>query len=162
MKSLIRYLKANVMRLIAVATLFLIYRSAWLLSRLRAMLPPSSRELSGRILLIGTFDNANWFHAHVEPIVQSGHSDVILVSDEPVADLNGVTFCCPPRWASRLLPRAVSKLLWSIVAMRRHKPDLCMGYHIFPAGVIALIVGSLFGRRTSFRKRNPYRSHRWP
>ena len=151
LKSILSQFLAHIKRLIAVIGLFIIYEFAWLISRVRPLRKRGTLTLTHRVLLIGTFDNANWFHAHIEPIVQSRHSEVILVCDRPIANVKGVTFCCPPRWANVIMPRAVAKFVWSFIAMRRHRPDMCMGYHVFPAGVIALIVGRLFGRPSAFQ-----------
>jgi glycosyltransferase involved in cell wall biosynthesis len=106
---------------------------------------------SGCILVIGTFDNPNWFHAHIRPLARSGVGTVVLVCDRPVEAIRGVEVQCPPRWLQVLLTRAGAKLAWTLHCAWRYRPDLYMGYHIFPCATIALCVARLFGKPACYQ-----------
>lgn len=110
----------------------------------------SSRR-SGPLLLIGTFHNPNWIWAHVEPIAQSRVVEVLLLADEPVPDMPHVRCVCPPRWLQRGLTRAGAKLVMALWIGLRDRPSICMGYHVFPAGVIALMSASICGARAVYQ-----------
>jgi glycosyltransferase involved in cell wall biosynthesis len=73
------------------------------------------------------------------------------VCDEPVATLDGVQIECAPRWLQALLTRAGAKLAWTIRCGWRYRPDLYMGYHIFPCSIIALFVARLFARPACYQ-----------
>ena len=103
------------------------------------------------MLVVGTFDNPNWFHAHIRPLVHSRVGTVVLVCDERVAPMRGVQVQCAPRWLQALLTRAGAKLAWSVLCAWRYRPDLYMGYHIFPCAAIALVVARLFGRPACYQ-----------
>lgn len=103
------------------------------------------------ILVIGTFHNPNWFLSHITPLTQTGLNKIIVVCDTPVVQLPKVQFACPPLLASKVLGRALSKFLWAIACGFRYKPELYMGYHIFPAAVSAQIVGKLFNKATCYQ-----------
>lgn len=98
-----------------------------------------------RIVVIGTFHNPNWFLSHLRPLRRSGVDEVIVVCDQPQAALDGVRFFCPPRWAAAGLGRALSKLVWLILAGIRFSPELYMGFHIFPGALSALIAARILG-----------------
>jgi glycosyltransferase involved in cell wall biosynthesis len=138
-------------RTVATVLLFLVYRAAQAFSKLRGRKPASRPGQRRGILLIGTFHNPNWLYAHVEPIARSGCGPVRLVCDEPVGDIPGVEYCCPPPWAQRVFSRAVAKLVWAIRAMRAGDIDFVMGYHVFPAGVIALVVARAWRLPAAFQ-----------
>lgn len=101
--------------------------------------------------MVGTFHNTGWFTSHAAPLAASGCRSVVFVADAPLPAPAGVRFACPPRWMGRLLGRAASKLLWLIVVGWRHRPDLYMGYHIFPGALTALIVARLMGRPACYQ-----------
>ncbi|MEX2222744.1 MAG: glycosyltransferase family 4 protein [Candidatus Rokuibacteriota bacterium] len=102
-------------------------------------------------MLIGTFHNPSWISAHVGPIAGAGIDRVLLVTDEPIGHIENVTSICPPRWLQRGVSRAGAKLIWSIYVAIRHSPSVCIGYHVFPAGVIALVAAAVSGARSSFQ-----------
>ncbi|HUF80697.1 MAG TPA: glycosyltransferase [Burkholderiales bacterium] len=139
------------LRAAAIATLGTLYGAAALLCRIRNRRGKASWSLSGSILVIGTFHNPNWFHSHIRPLVRTGMRDVILVCDEVVEPTRGVRFECPPRWMTALLSRAVAKFVWGVRCAFRYRPDLYMGYHIFPCALIALVVARLFGRPACYQ-----------
>ncbi len=103
------------------------------------------------IVATGTFYSRNWFLSHAVPLSQSGVDNVVFVADEPQAGVAGLHFACPPRWVSKLLGRALSKFIWMVVAGFRYRPDLYMGFHIFPGALTALIVSRLFGRPACYQ-----------
>lgn len=136
-------------RTCAIALLAAVYGGAWLACRL--LRRRRAAPLSQSILVVGTFHNPNWFHAHIGPLARSGVGEVILVCDEVVAPMKGVRFECPPRWLARLMSRAGAKFLWGMRCALRYRPALFMGYHIFPAAVTALLLGRLFGRPACYQ-----------
>jgi glycosyltransferase involved in cell wall biosynthesis len=148
---MLRKFLRDMVRAAAVAVLSAAYGATTLLCRLlNRRIEPSWRR-SGCILVIGTFHNPNWFHAHIRPLVRSGIGEVILVCDEVVERVSGVRFECPPHWMVALLSRAGAKFLWAIRCTFRYRPDLYMGYHIFPAAITALVLARLFGRPACYQ-----------
>ena len=136
-------------RMLAVSLLTAIYGVAILVSRL--LRPLRGRGAVREIMVIGTFHNPNWFHAHITPLTRSGVDRVYLVCDEPLDDLDRLVYLCPPPLLNKVLSRAGAKFVWALVSSFRVRPDLYMGYHIFPAAVFALILARLFGRQASFQ-----------
>jgi L-malate glycosyltransferase len=141
----------ELLRAAAIALLSAVYGAAALLCHILNRRAQGSWRRSGCILVIGTFHNPNWFLAHIRPLVRSGIGDVVLVCDEVVAPVKGVRFECPPRWMAALLSRAVAKFLWAMRCAFRYRPDLYMGYHIFPGAIIALVIARLFGRPACYQ-----------
>jgi glycosyltransferase involved in cell wall biosynthesis len=142
----------SLLRITAICALACVYGATLALCRLLRRQGRAPAPRSGCILVIGTFHNPNWFHAHVRPLVRSGVGEVILVCDEPVQNAEGgVRFECPPRRLAAVATRAGAKFLWALRATLRYRPDLYMGYHILPAGVMALVLGRLFGRPASYQ-----------
>ena len=131
----------RVKRFAAIVVLSTVYAAAAGYSRLVRFLWRGRKRSTGRVMLIGTFHNPNWFHAHVPPVVEANGGNVILVCDEPVDHIDGLQVVYPPRLANRLLSRAGAKLFWALATAVRLRPDIVMGYHIFPSAIIGLIVG---------------------
>src|SRR6185503_1316842 len=134
----------------AVATLLatLYGAAAWLAQRRRR----DGAAPRGRgILVIGTFHNPNWSLSHLAPLAQCGLGEVCVVCDEPAPPLDNVRFACPPRWLQALLTRAGAKLCWSLLLALRRRPDLYMGYHVFPCALLALVLGRLFDRPACYQ-----------
>jgi glycosyltransferase involved in cell wall biosynthesis len=148
---MLRKVLHDLVRAAAIAVLSAAYGGTAALCRLLKRRTEPYGGRSGCILVIGTFHNPNWFHAHVRPLVRSGIGEVILVCDEVVEPVTGVRFECPPRWTVALLSRAGAKFLWAIRCAFRYRPDLYMGYHIFPAAVTALCIARLFGRPACYQ-----------
>ncbi|KRT57666.1 glycosyltransferase, partial [endosymbiont of Ridgeia piscesae] len=144
-------MKKQLRRIVATVVLFLVYWASVLFSKLIPRRGGGGWKRSGRILVIGTFHNPNWFHAHLTPLTKSGVDEVVLITDEMVAPMDGVVYECPPQLMQKLLSRAGAKFVWSIVCGFRHRPDLYMGYHIFPSAIIALIAARLFNRPAGFQ-----------
>jgi glycosyltransferase involved in cell wall biosynthesis len=137
-------------RCVAVPALAGIYGAAAWVSRRLARRRFTGGE-SGYILAVTTFHNPNWFHSHIRPLTRSGARAVLLVCDEPMVPTAGVSFQCPPRIAQVLLTRAGAKLVWTVRCAWRYRPDVVMGYHIFPCAVIALVAARLFGRPACYQ-----------
>jgi glycosyltransferase involved in cell wall biosynthesis len=113
--------------------------------------PPRPDRRRGRVLVNGTFHNPNWFYAHLEPLAQCSDSEVILIADGHTGSIEGLTLIVPPPLACKLLSRAGAKFLWSLWYALRRRPDLYMGYAIFPAATTALLLGRLFRRPACFQ-----------
>jgi glycosyltransferase involved in cell wall biosynthesis len=112
----------------------------------RRFLRAGSAERTGRLLVTGTFYNHGWFLSHAAPLSRCGASEVIFVADEPQCAPGGVRFVCPPRAARSVLGRAGAKLVWMLAVGIRERPDACMGFHLFPGAITALIVARLIAR----------------
>lgn len=104
-----------------------------------------------RIIINGTFHNPNWFHAHIEPIVRSGYGEVVLITDEPIAQLDGLTYACPPAWLNNLITRAGAKFIWTLWMGIRKPADIYIGYHIFPSAITALIAAKAHGAKVCYQ-----------
>lgn len=135
------------------AYLFLVFSFAAMLvcAVLGRMVPRQNRNKTGRILITGRFGNRNWFISHAMPLVRSGVNEVIVVTEAEQEQMAGLRFVCPPRWAQRVFGRALSKMVWMIVAGLKFKPDAYMGYHLFPGAMSVLIVASWFGRPACYQ-----------
>ena len=101
--------------------------------------------------MLGTFHNPNWVRAHLIPLASGNVGEVVVVCDERPPPLANVRYECPPRWLQALLTRAGAKLCWSLLLAARLRPDLYMGYHLFPCALLALILARLFGRPASYQ-----------
>ena len=133
----------------ATSVLATLYATAAWLSRCTRRTAPRAR--SGRILVLATFHNPNWVRSHLVPLSRSEVGEVVVVCDERPAPLPNVRYECPPRWLQALLTRAGAKFCWSLVLAVRLRPDLYMGYHIFPCALLALILARLFGRPACYQ-----------
>jgi glycosyltransferase involved in cell wall biosynthesis len=150
-KDLLKKIGRELARAAAIVLLGAVYGTVARLSRALERRARAPRSRAGSILVIGTFHNPNWFHAHIRPLVASGIGEVVLVCDEMVERVNGVRFECPPRWMALALTRAGAKFVWALRCAFRYRPDLYMGYHIFPAAVSALALARLFGRAACYQ-----------
>lgn len=131
--------------------LTVIYSFTLMLCRLTRRARHLHTGLPSCIAVTGTFYNAGWFRAHMIPLVRCGVREVIVVSDRPLQELANVRFACPPRWLLSVSGRALAKLVWLIVTAIRRRPDLFIGYHIFPGAVGALIAARLFRRPACYQ-----------
>jgi glycosyltransferase involved in cell wall biosynthesis len=127
------------------------YALALAVSAMFQTLPRRRSRPNGRLALIGTFFNANWFISHATPLARSGLTELLVVTDAPQPAPPGVRFVCPPRWASLLLGRMGARLLSVIRVGLRDRPDAYMGYHIFPNSTFALVAGRLFRRPACYQ-----------
>lgn len=124
---------------------------ALLLSWLRRLRGSPAFVPTGRIALLGTFYNTNWFVSHARPLARSGLKEVLVITDEPSRPLPGVRFACPPRALVAALGRPLSRALWAVVVGFRERPDLFMGYHIIPNSVSALLAARILGRPACYQ-----------
>src|SRR3990170_8877786 len=143
-------LKYAVMRMTAIIVLSISYTITVLLSKILKRTKMRKR-ISNRILVIATFHNPNWFYSHIEPLALSGIREVVLVCDHPIGRINGVRYYCPSKLLSAIFSRAGAKFLWAIICGFKYKPDLYIGYHIFPAGISALIIARIFNRPACYQ-----------
>lgn len=138
-------------RIIALVAMSISYTLAVISSKVLGFLVPRRKSRSGRILVIGTFHNPNWFFAHITPLSRCGISEIIVVGDGFTQDLPNVRIIVPNRIASALLTRSVTKFIWGFYCGVRYRPDLYMGYAIFPAAISALVLSRMFGRPSCFQ-----------
>src|SRR5207245_3851551 len=87
----------------------------------------------------------------LEPLACCGVCEVIVVTDMPQVAPERVTVLCPSTRLVRVLGRAGAKLVLMWRAGRRWQPCLYMGYHLFPAGLSALVVARLQGRPAAYQ-----------
>lgn len=128
------------------------YGAAILVAKIfRSPRPPAAGKRSRRILVIGTFHNPNWFYAHLEPLARCSSSQIVLIADGHTGLIDNLKVITPHPLASKLLSRAGAKFVWSIGYAIRNRPDLYMGYAIFPAATTALLLGRLFRRPACFQ-----------
>src|SRR4029077_2982386 len=115
--------------------------------RRRIILP----RLPRRVIVTATFYNPGWFRSHLVPLVRCGVDEIIVVTDRPLQELSNVRFACPPRLLMRISSRALAKFFWLLVTGARRRPDLFVGYHIFPGAIGALIAARLFRRPACYQ-----------
>lgn len=142
--------KPVALRILATVLLAASYSIVAVLSRLSGRRGRGMRR-SSRILVIGTFHNPNWFHSHIGPLCQCGVQEVILVCDHPMDQKERLRYACPPRIVSMLLSRAAAKFIWAVLYGIRFRPDLYMGYHIFPAAISALAAARILNRPACYQ-----------
>ncbi len=137
-------------RFVAIFVLSIVYGITLALAKCcKAVIRPC--RVRRRIIINGTFHNPNWFFAHIEPLVRANYGEIILVCDEPVAPLPGLTYVCPPKWAAQIFSRAGAKLIWTFLTGVRQPADIYVGYHIFPSAITALICARIFGAKAIYQ-----------
>ena len=141
----------RLLRACATSVLATLYAAAAWLSRRSRRRPPHARSGSHCVLVLGTFHNPNWCRSHLGPLARSDVGEVVVVCDELPPPLRNVRCECPPRALQVLLTRAGAKFCWSLVLAVRLRPDLFMGYHIFPCALLALVLARIFGRPASYQ-----------
>jgi glycosyltransferase involved in cell wall biosynthesis len=104
-----------------------------------------------RVMVTGTFYNAGWFRSHIVPLSQSGASEIVVVADSELSAPPGVRFICPAPWFAAIAGRAVSKTAAMWWHGLRVRPDLFMGYHLFPGGLATLCVARLLRRPACYQ-----------
>lgn len=128
-----------------------IYSLALVLCRLTGRRRQMPAGLPRCVAVTGAFYNPGWFRAHMIPLLRSGINEVIVVTDRPLQALPHVRFACPPRWLTGVSGRALAKFLWLLLVGVRRRPDLFVGYHIFPGAIGALLAGRLFRRPACYQ-----------
>lgn len=140
-----------ILRPIAVIALSTIYTMVYMVSLLRPAWRDRRFTKKQQILVIGTFHNPNWFQSHIVPLAKCRAGKVILVCDEPVFEIENIHYVCPSRIMNLLFTRAGAKLIYAFFVALRSRPDLFMGYHIFPGAISALVLGSIFNRPSCYQ-----------
>jgi glycosyltransferase involved in cell wall biosynthesis len=154
--ALMKKVRHELLRAGSIALLGLVYAAAWLICRCLDRRGQGATRYSRCILAIGTFYNPNWIQSHIRPLARAGVGSVVLVCDSEVRamatePMDKVRFECPPSWMNAALTRAGAKFVWSLRCALRYRPDLYMGYHIFPAAVSALVIARLFNRPACYQ-----------
>ncbi len=140
--------------LFVVGMLLVVAATAHLGRGLRRLLGAQRKRQTGelRILLIGTFYNANWLRSHVFPLTGStAVGRVYVVTDKPLFGAPKVEYVCPPSLVTRVFGRMAGRLWIVLRTALLNRPDVVMGYHIMPNGLMALAAGSLAGARTVYQ-----------
>jgi len=139
------------MKVIARIALTIAYSLAIVIAGLFRLVMPKRKPSSGRILAIGTFHNPNWFTAHIPPLANSGIKEIIVVGDGYMQQVPNVRMVIPNPIVAKILTRSVAKFIWGFACAIKYKPDLYMGYAIFPAATWALLLARMFGRPCCFQ-----------
>ncbi len=141
---------ARIKRLIAQIALTIVYGKAIIIGKIfRRLYRKKSR--SNTIVINATFHNPNWFFAHIEPLARANYGKVVLVTDEEIAQVPNLIYECPPKWLSKVLTRAGSKALWTLIKGFKYKGDVFVGYHIFPSAVTALMCSRILGAKCVYQ-----------
>lgn len=94
-----------------------------------------------RLLVTGRFDSHNWCRSHLMPLARAECVDeIIAVTDGPSMEHAKIHYDCPPAWLVSILGRAGAKAIWLARIAWRWRPDVVMGYHIFPGAITSLLV----------------------
>lgn len=101
------------------------------------------RKNSNKILVITTFHNVNWFISHITPLSMCGIDELLLVCDDVITEIDNVTYICPSEFLKKIFSRPGAKFFLTIITAIKYRPDLIIGYHIFPNALMALFAGSL-------------------
>lgn len=111
------------------------------------------RRKSGiRLLIIGRFDSRNWCRSHLLPLARASCVDeIVAVVDGPTIEHRKIRYRSPPRLLDAVLGRAASKALWMLVVIAKWRPDIVIGYHIFPGAVTAAIIARLARARSLYQ-----------
>lgn len=128
-----------------------VFVSGWMLAKVGRLWPTRQRRPNGCVAATGTFYNHNWFLSHAKPLTCCGRREVVFVVDELVEAPQGVRLVCPPRLARRVLGRALSKLVWLVLVGMQTRPDVFIGYHVFPGAFSALLAARLCGGRAFYQ-----------
>lgn len=138
-------------RLLALLAITVVYISGIAVAKLFGFLIPKRTRKTGIVLVIGTFHNPNWFLAHISPLGSCGIKEVIVVGDGFSQHLPNVNMVVPSPWVASIMSRSVAKFFWAFWCAVKYRPDLYMGYAIFPAATWALILARIFGRPCCFQ-----------
>jgi glycosyltransferase involved in cell wall biosynthesis len=84
------------------------------------------------------------------PLRLTGAQEIVVVADDILPADPPVRISPPPAWL-RPLGRGAGKLAWLFVTSLRRRPDLFVGFHIFPGALSALIVARLLGRPACYQ-----------
>lgn len=104
-----------------------------------------------RIVVIGTFYNLGWYRSHIIPLAKSEVDEVIVVTDFKLESYEKVRFKIPPKWMVAMIGRAGAKCVSLAIVAICDRPDIYIGYHIFPGAISALAIGCLSGRPVCYQ-----------
>jgi glycosyltransferase involved in cell wall biosynthesis len=127
------------------------YLGTLVVCRMSRFVPRRPWAPTRRIVATATFFNTQWFLSHVIPLTRSEVDEVIVVTDQPLEALDKVRFWCPPPAMSRLIGRAASKFVYLLACGFYLKPDVVVGFHLFPGAISALIVARVLGRPACYQ-----------
>ncbi len=144
-------MKAQLRYGISVFALLIIYGLSIAISVVGKLFRSAKRKPRHRVIVNGTFHNLHWFYAHISPLIQSDYGEIILVTDEPLAEMKNLRNVCPPIWAQKCFSRAGAKALWTFAMGVKYPADCFMGYHIFPSSITALICARLTGAKAIYQ-----------
>jgi glycosyltransferase involved in cell wall biosynthesis len=134
------------------AAVFAAYAATFALLRLLSRVPPRSRRPQLRILATGRFNSRNWCRSHLLPLAQAADvGELLVVADGPVIDHPKITCCPVPESLRRRLPASVSRALWLLVIAHRERPDIIVGYHLFPGALLAALAARLTRARCIYQ-----------
>ena len=137
-------------RIASSLVLAVVYSTTALLAKITAKRRKRGDPIRRGILVIGTFHNPNWVVAHIIPLRDAGIGDLTVVADNEL-NVDGIAVLVPPRWLSRAISRAGAKFFVALRAAIRTKPSLIVGFHIFPAAVSAVTIGSIVGSPSCYQ-----------
>lgn len=128
-----------------------IYIGSLAVCRISNLVPRRRWTPTARIAATATFFNTQWFLAHIIPLTRSGVGEVIVVTERPLLALDKLRFWCPPSWMTRLTGRAPAKLASLLACGLACKPDVFVGFHLFPGAISALLVARVLGRPACYQ-----------
>ncbi|MDX2199848.1 MAG: glycosyltransferase [Phycisphaerae bacterium] len=133
-----------------------LYAGTWLAARAggalvsRRTLRPGERRT---LIVTGRFFSANWAKSHLLPLARAGAIEhLIAVVDGPIEGLDPRVEVRPsPRWIAAMFGRNAARFIGLLSAAMRARPAAIMGYHLFPAGMAALVAARMCGARAIYQ-----------
>jgi len=132
-------------RFFSTAILLILYHTVELVVLVHRYWGGRADNRNGPILIIATFHNQNWAVSHILPIASASRLHVTVVTDPVDLILPNVTFRSPSSTISNIFPRALAKCMLALRLAVKERPSFIIGYHFFPAGLIALLCRSVAG-----------------
>lgn len=130
-------------------SVYTIYTSvAVLAGMMRRVRRPKTGDPDNLTLMVtGRFESKNWCKAHLLPLAAAENlKRIIAVVDGPVAALpDKVEVHRVANWVQTVFGRNLGKLFKMLSLARTARPDIVMGYHIFPGALTALLVARSCG-----------------
>lgn len=103
------------------------------------------------VLLTGTFNSAEWIDAFIKPIAMAPSvRQVILVTEVPIPDTEGVNVVKPPAFLQKIAKVVVARLLMFVWQAIKHRPLVVGGFHISINALVADLAASLSGSRSMY------------
>ena len=147
------WLRPLIARIGIAGMLIAVWTAAKVGGGLQRMLGRRRRAGAPRSLLVtGTFYNIGWYRSHIPPLARCKTLEqVLLVSDIDLPPIEGVTQIQPPKWVCAAFGQALARIVFTCLATLQHRPDVIMGYHIMPNGLISLALARLSGAQAIFQ-----------